>query len=104
MKVWSCGDFHSMHVGDKVTVFRCSSGRTTFGEEATLDRVTDTQLVFLTNSGATVKTDIENLHKVCGRAKKAGYVVSLKPIEDFHDLIHEDVRFWDDKSMKFVTK
>lgn len=104
MKVWSCGDYHSLNIGDKVTVFRCGSGRTTFGEAATLERTTSSNLVFITESGATVKTDIENLHKVCGKAAKAGYVVSLRPIEAFQQMIHEAVCFWDAKAMKFVTK
>lgn len=48
MKVWFCGEFINMTIGQNVTVFRCGSGHTTFGEAATLIRTTVKNLVFET--------------------------------------------------------
>lgn len=104
MKVWFCGEFIDMTIGQKVTVFRCGSGRTTFGEGATLVKATAKNLVFKTQSGAVVKTDKENLHKVVGKAGAEGYSVTVKPADQFEDMIFEEVRFWDRKTCTFVKK
>lgn len=104
MKTWYNGDFVNLTVGQKVTVFRCGSGRTTFGEPATFTKATAKNLVFTTASGAVVRTAADSIHAVCGRAKADGYCVSLKAPEEFTDLIFDEVRFWDAKTCKFVKK
>ena len=83
MKVWKCGKFEDIEIGQKVFVGHCGSGRTVFGEYATLERTTTKHLVFKTESGATIKTDIENIHKVIGKAGKQGNFVSLVTEREF---------------------
>lgn len=97
MKVWFCGKYIDMHIGQEVTVFRLGSGHTVFGEPAFLDKVLAKHLVFKTQSGAVVKTDKENLNKVVGKAAANHYCVSIKQVADFEDLIHQNVYFWDTK-------
>lgn len=104
MKVWYDGHWIDMCVGQVVTVFRCGSGRTVFGELATLTRVTKQHLVFTTDSGATVKTQLDNIHATIGRAKDNGYCVSPKTVDAFPYMIHEEVRYWDHKTCTFVNK
>lgn len=106
MKVWYCGDFADVKIGQKVLVARCGSGRTYFGEFGKLARVTSNSLVFVTDSGATVKTAIDNIHKVYGKAAKAHYFVSLTVDgrEDDQNFIRQNVRFWDEKKLCFVNK
>ena len=83
MKVWNCGKFEDIEIGQKVFVGHCGSGRTVFGEYAILERTTTKHLVFKTESGATIKTDIENLNKVIGKAGKQGNWVSLVTEREF---------------------
>ncbi len=87
-----------------MTVFRCAGGHTTFGEKATFSKATDSHLVFVTESGAVVKTKRDNLHSVIGKAAKAGYIVTTKAYEDFEEMINEEVKFWNDKTFKFENK
>lgn len=75
MKIWFHGEYIEMHIGQRVTFFKCGSGYSTYGEEATLTRTTERHLVFKTDSGATVKTATDNLAKVIGKAGKAGWHV-----------------------------
>lgn len=75
MKIWFHGKYIEMNIGERVTVFKCGSGHSTYGEEATLTRTTERHLVFKTDSGATVKTATDNLSKVVGKAGKAGWHV-----------------------------
>lgn len=77
MKVWSCGEFRNIELGQKVLVAHCGSGRTYFGEFGTLTKVLKKNLVFTTESGTIVKTSIDNLHQVSGKAKKENLFVSL---------------------------
>lgn len=83
MKVWNCGKFEDIEIGQKVFVGHCGSGRTVFGEYVILERTTTKHLVFKTESGATIKTDIENIHKVIGKAGKQGNFVSLVTEREF---------------------
>ena len=83
MKVWNCGKFEDIEIGQKVFVGHCGSGRTVFGEYAILERTTTKHLVFKTESGATIKTDIENIHTVIGKAGKHGNFVSLVTEREF---------------------
>jgi len=93
-----------MAIGQEVTVFRCGSGHTTFGEPVNLFLVTDQHLIFTTNSGAIVKTRVNNLHQVVGKANKNRYVVSLKNIDQFQEMIREEVKFWNSKTCQFDKK
>lgn len=104
MKVWYNGKYIEMNIGDRATVLRTSSGRSSFGEGATLTGTTASHLVFTTDSGATVKTKKDNIHDVVGRASKSGYCVSPHAPEGFEKMLHEEVRFWDSKSGTFVKK
>ncbi len=83
MKIWDCGKFEDIEIGQKVFVGHCGSGHTVFGEYAILERTTTKHLVFKTESGATIKTDIENLNKVIGKAGKQGNWVSLVTEREF---------------------
>lgn len=104
MKTWYNGKHVNIQIGQKVTVIRISSGRTVFGEVASLTKATSQHLVFTTESGAIVKTQLDNLHAVVGRAKDSNYSISLKAPEEFADFIGEEVRFWDRKTCSFVKK
>lgn len=103
MRVWNCGKFIEMEIGQRVLVAHCGSGRSYFGEFGRLERTTNRHLVFVTDSGAIVKTAIDNLHHVVGKAVKEHYFVSTN-IEGREDMIHQSVRFWDEKNFKFVNK
>ena len=110
MKVWTftgngCKTgFVDMKIGDRVTVFRCGSAHTTFGEPATLTKTTAQHLVFTTDSGAVVKTKIDNLFDVIGKAAKAGYCVSRRQFETFDQMYKENVKFWNNKKCCFEYK
>lgn len=91
--VWNCGSWMGIKIGQEVTIFRCGSGHTVFGERAHLERTTKQHLVFVTESGAIVKTAIDNLHQVVDKAAKERYCVSIRKYDDFEDIIHETVRF-----------
>lgn len=74
-----------MKIGQRVTVFKCGGGHSTYGEGATLEKATERNLVFKTDSGVTVKTARDNLRKVVGKAGKAGWNVSARTPEEFTD-------------------
>lgn len=106
MKVWFNGNFVDMQVGQKVLVARCGLGRTYYGEFGTLTRTTGRHLVFVTESGAIVKTAIDNLSHVVGKAKNEGYFVSIfvDGRKEDPDFIHQNVRFWNEKKLCFENK
>ena len=103
MRVWNCGKFENIEIGQVVTVFRCGSGLSTFGEKATLTRTTSQHLVFTTESGAIVKTKIDNIQHVVGKAAK-DWAVSTRPYEDFEHMTHSKVMFWNEKKLCFEKK
>ena len=106
MKVWNLGKLVNIEIGQKVLVAYCGSGHSYFGEFGKLVKTTKQHLVFETESGAQVKTAIDNLHKVVGKAAKEHYFVSLnvEGRESDEDFIHKPVSFWDEKKMRFVKK
>lgn len=110
MKVWAGipgtvqTGYVDMEIGQEVTVFRCSSGHSVFGEKAHLQRTNSQHLIFVTESGAEVKTVLDNLFDVRGKAAKAGYVVSLRKFDEWDGIYHEHVGYWDSKKMTFVKK
>lgn len=77
MMVWYCGAYRSIKVGQQVFVGHCGSGHTVFGEMGKLEKATTQHLVFRTESGETIKTKIDNLHDVIGKAGMQGNFVSL---------------------------
>lgn len=82
-RVWTAGRFEQIEIGQKVFVGYCGSGHSVFGEYAVLERATKTQLVFKTESGGVIKTAIDNLYHLVGKANDAGIFVSLKTDRDF---------------------
>ena len=94
----------NIEIGQEVTVFKCGSGLTVYGEKAHLERTTAQHLVFVTESGAIVKTAIDNLFKVVGKAARAHYCVSLTKYEKFTHMVHSNVRYWNSKKCCFETK
>ena len=103
-KVWNCGNWMEIQMGQEVTIFRCGSGHAAFGERAHLERTTKQHLIFVTESGAQVKTAIDNLHHIVGKAAKERYCVSIRKYDDFEGIIHEDVKFWNNNKCKFEYK
>ena len=61
MKVWDLGSLIDVEIGQKVLVARCGSGKSYFGEFGKIARATDKHIVVVTDSGAVVKTDMEEL-------------------------------------------
>ncbi len=51
-----------------------------------------------------MKTRIDNLNVTVGKADKEGYRVSPRRYEDFTDMIHHEVSFWDSNKQEFVKK
>lgn len=104
LKVWNYGNWTEIKIGQEVTIFRVGSGHSAFGERAMLNRTTKQHLVFITESGAVVKTVIDNLNQVVGKAAKERYCVSIRKYDDSKDIIHETVRFWNEKKLTFEYK
>lgn len=107
--IWFTGNgldtgFIDVEIGQRATVFKCGSGRSVFGEGATLTGTTKQHLVFTTDSGATVKTKLHSLFCVVGKAAKGGFAVSLHAPESFENLIPQKVRFWNEKTLEFDIK
>lgn len=110
MKVWSnipgtCDTgYINMDIGQEVTVFRCGRGTSVFGERGFLKRTTENHLVFETESGAVVKTAIDNLFVTVGKARKGGYAVTTKKYDDFVRIIHDPVCYWNSEKHIFEKK
>lgn len=102
MKVWNFGKFVNVTIGQKVLVARCGSGTSLFGEFGKIERTTGKHIVIVTDSGSIVKTGIEDLNPI-GKARKEGYFVSLH-IDGREDMIHECVRYWNEKKLTFENK
>lgn len=103
MLVWFGGKFENVEIGQKVLVARYGSGKSYFGEFGTLTKATKMHLVFTTDSGAIVKTKIDNIYCVVGKAAKERYFVSLN-VEGREDMIHEDVAYWNSNKCCFEKK
>jgi hypothetical protein len=94
MKIFNCGRFEEIELGQKVLVARCGSGHTIFGEFGTITKFTKTQVVVTTDSGTIVKTDL-NLNTI-GKANKNDYFVSTK-VSNRDNLIVSKVHYWNDQ-------
>lgn len=105
MKVWNLGSLIDVEIGQKVLVARCGSGHTYFSEFGKIARTTNKHIVVITDSGATVKTEIDMLNTI-GKAAKAGYFVSIKVDgrEEDKNFIHQNVRYWNEKKLCFEKK
>ena len=111
MKVWTFTGkgndvgFVDIELGQRATVLRTGGflHDSLWGECATLKKVTDKHLIWITDSGAEVKTAVDNLFDVRGKAAKEGYHVSLG--ESMKERIFpEQVRYWNRNKGIFTTK
>ena len=93
MKIFHNGNYINIEIGQEVTVARCGSGHTKFGEPALLERTTKQHLVFKTESGKTVKCPIDNMSRTVGKANQAGYFIIVRKFEDVKDIIRSSVMF-----------
>lgn len=104
MKVWYNGKHIELEIGQTVTMCRVGGfSHGLFGESGKLNRITKRHLVFVSDSGGEIKTKIDNLNYVVGKANEEGWFISLKPFEEL-DIIYERVKFWDRKKCEFVKK
>lgn len=83
MKVWGCGKWEDISIGQRVFAGACASGRATVGEYATLTGATEKNLVFRTDSGYMIKTAGDNLNSVLGTARERGIFISLCTEQEF---------------------
>ena len=93
MRTYHYGNYINIEIGQEVTIARCGSGHTTFGEPATLTRTTKQHLVFKTESGQTVKCPIDNMSQTVGKANKEGYFIMVRKFEDIENIIRSAVTF-----------
>ena len=91
MRTFHYGNYINIEIGQEVTIARCGSGHTVFGEPATLARTTKQHLVFTTQSGKTVKCPIDNMSLTVGKAKQAGYFIITRKFEDIENIIKSAV-------------
>ncbi len=98
MKVWYAGKFIDVEIGQKLTVLRSTYGDTVFGESAKLVKATNQHLVIETETGCIVKTKVDNLYDVVGKAKANGYYVSIHSKESYGDkFIQSATMYWNEK-------
>lgn len=102
MMVYKFGEAVELDENTEIFVGRCGSGHTVFGERAKFTKALAKHLVFTTESGAIVKTNY-NMNTV-GKASKEGYFVGLGDRTNDENVIHENVRYWNDKKLCFETK
>ena len=93
MIIFHYGNIINIEIGQEMTVARCGSGRTVFGEPAVLERTTKQHLVFKTESGKTVKCPINNMSRTVGKAERAGYSIITRKFEDVENIIRSSVMF-----------
>ncbi len=103
-RVRNHGKISEISIGTPVTVFRCGGGLTTFGEPGNLSRATKKHLVFITESGAEVKTAIDSINTTVGKAKAERYCVTLRAFESFDHMIKEAVAYWNPKTCQLEKK
>lgn len=104
VKVWNNNEWITINKEMKFFIGRCGSGRTVFGENANLFKINKNNLVFKTESGSLVKTEVDSLHTI-GKAKKEGYFVSIGG-RDYEDtsIIKNKISYWNDKKATFEYK
>lgn len=101
MKAWFYGDLVDIKIGMKVLVARCGSGHSYFGEFGKIVKYTENHIVIETESGAIVKTKMNNIGCTVGKAAKNGYSVSIKVDgrEEDKNFFHENVRYWNERKL-----
>lgn len=105
MKVWFCNELVNVELGERFFVGRCGSGRTVFGENATLTKVTNNHMIFTTDSGAIVKTKRDYLSWTIGKAAKEHYWVGFeRDIKADENIIEMPVHYWDSKKCIMTNK
>lgn len=108
MRIFKGGKFIELHEGTAVFVGTCGSADDVFGENARFVRATAKHLVFETESGTIVKTDMHM--STIGKAAKNHYFVSLGKREYGKNdnigsfIIHYNVKYWNDKKLCFETR
>lgn len=102
MKIWKETKWIEVNENEVFFVGRCGSGHTVFGERAYFTRATKQHLIFTTESGSIVKTN-DSLNTI-GKANKEGYFVSIGDRTDNENIIHERVKYWNDKKICFEYK
>mgnify|MGYP006987438403 CR=1 FL=1 len=83
MKVWSGGELIDLKQNQIVFIGRPGTGKTVFGEYGTFIGTTNQHLVFRTDSGKIVKTKLNDMDYVVGKAKEYNVFVSTKLNRDF---------------------
>lgn len=95
----------TIEMGQEVTVFkRRGYGLNCIGEKARLEKTTKNHMVFVTESGAVVKTKIDNIFVTVGKAYNSGYAVDLRKFEDWTNITHRETKFWNDKKCCYENK
>ena len=82
----------NIELGQEVTVAKLGTQGYIHGEPATFTRTTKQQMVFTTESGATVRCPLGDISHTIGKAGKFGYFVMLRKFEDINNIIRESVR------------
>ncbi len=102
--IWNNGELKEITSEMDYFVGKCGGGRTVFGENAKLVRITKQHLVFKTESGSIVKTEIDTLNTV-GKARKERYFVSIgKRDYESKNIIRSMVSYWNDKKLVMEYK
>ena len=104
VNVYRNGNWETITSETEFSVARVGSGQSLFGENAKLIKVLKNNLVFETESGTLVKTEIDTLNTV-GKAKKSNYFI-LKSKFDLSkkDNIYARTAYWNDKKAAFEYK
>lgn len=103
-KVWRNGKFIEIDETTEFFIGTCGSGKSVFGENAKLFKINKNSLVFKTESGSLVKTEVDALNTI-GKARKEDYFVSLGA-KDYNDtnVIKKRVSFWNSNKGVFEYK
>lgn len=104
INVWRNGSWETINNEMDFFVGHCGSGHTVFGENAKLVKVLKNSLVFETESGTIVKTEVDSLNTI-GKARREGYFVSIGK-RDYEDanIIKTKVSYWNGKKLAFEYK
>ena len=97
--IWNNGELKEITSEMDYFVGKCGGGRTVFGENAKLVRITKQHLVFKTESGSIVKT----LNTV-GKARKERYFVTKQKDYESKNIIRSMVSYWNDKKLVMEYK
>ena len=102
MTLFRFGKMYELDETTELFVGKCGSGHTVFGERAHFTKATKQHLVFTTESGAIVKTDM--YMNTIGKAAKEDYWVGFGDRTNDENVIHQNVRYWNHKKLCFENK